>query len=467
MQTAPISFANRIADGVDDANLKAAMEHARSGVFGKSDIAMQHPDYQAWSDSGANIRQDALCRLDKLLEQFEHNATAAGAVVHWAADAAEARALVVKITREHKLSTAIKSKSMLSEEIELNRAMTNAGVDVLETDLGEYVVQLSDSRPSHIIAPIIHMTKEQVSEIFATHHGPANRDSKEQLVAEARLRLRPRLLEADIGITGANFLLASTGSAVIVTNEGNGFFCATAPKLRITLAGIEKVIPSPQELAVLLRLLPRAATGQHSTSYVSLMTGTRASNNPAHYHIIMIDNGRSKILAGKYHQMLRCIRCGSCMNHCPVYKIAGGLSYNSVYSGPMGAVLSPLLFGHRHDDLPHAATMCGACSAHCPVQIPLPDLMRNLREDQVAAGDESLLQRICFAVWMFTTTHPRIYRLATRIASVVLRRIAGRSNTISKLPFAGGWFANRDLVVADTKPFLCHMKQKSLSSNQP
>ena len=453
MHTAPISFAERSAQGVGDANLRAAMERARSGVFAKTDLAMQHPDFQNWRDLGAQIKNDALCRLDKLLEQFERNATAAGAVVHWAADAAEARALVVTLARDAGLTSIIKSKSMLSEEINLNDTMEDAGLEVLETDLGEYVVQLSQSRPSHIIAPIIHMTKDQVAEVFSAHHGPAERSTREQIVAEVRAKLRPRMLSAQIGITGANFLLADTGSSVIVTNEGNGRFCSTAPQLRITLAGIEKVIPSARELAVLLRLLPRAATGQHSTSYVSIMTGNRSSSRPVKHHVILIDNGRARILAGKYHTMLRCIRCGSCMNHCPVYKAAGGLSYASVYSGPMGAILSPLLFGHSHDELPHAATMCSACSAHCPVRIPLPDLMRNLREDQVAAGNESLMQRWCFAIWMFCALHPRIYRLAVLVSYRILRLLAGTTRKLNSLPFAQGWFKSRDLVISDTSPF--------------
>lgn len=453
MHAKPLEFVERSALGVNDANLKRAMEAARKGIFAKSDKAMAHPQFEAWREAGAAIKDNVLANLDKLLERFEERATAAGATVHWATDAAAANDLVVQIAKQHGCESMIKSKSMLSEEIELNQSLERNALKVLETDLGEYVIQLSQGRPSHIIAPIIHMTQEQVSEIFATHHGKRKRFSKEGLVAEARAQLRPQMMTADMGITGANFLVAATGSTVLVTNEGNGRFCSTSPKVRVTLAGIEKVVPSFAELVPLLRLLPRAATGQTSSSYVSFSTGVSKGARPHHHHVILIDNGRSRMLGNKYRQMLRCIRCGACMNNCPVYKVAGGLSYGSVYSGPMGAVLSPNLFGPQHAVLPHAATMCGACATACPVKIPLPDLMRHLREDQVSAGEQSLGERTFFFLWMFAAQHPLLYSLVARAASWSLRRMGGRNAMVSYLPLLKGWFGTRNLAAPDRSPF--------------
>lgn len=453
MSAAPLPFHRRTEAGVADPNLRRSMEIAQGALFRSAREAMSHPDFQKWRDEGAWIRDSALRRLDENLRRFEGRARDAGAEVHWARDAAAARRIVTGIARKHGCAKAIKSKSMLSEEIGLNDGLEGMGLDVLETDLGEYVVQISGGRPSHIIAPIIHMTGGQVAELFESRHGERERPDKEAMVREARELLRPRMLEADMGITGANFLVASTGSAVLVTNEGNGRYCAGMPRVRVTVAGIEKVVADHEDLAVLLRLLPRAATGQQTSAYVTVVTGTRASKTPEHHHIVLVDNGRSAMLAGKFRRMLRCIRCGSCMNNCPVYRTAGGLSYGSVYPGPMGIVLSPLLFGGRHDELPHAATMCGACDAACPVKIPLTDLMRNLREDQVDSGGESLLSRAMFAAWRFAALRPPLYAAMSSAASWALRGLAGADGVLRSVPGGGRWFGERNLRIPPGKPF--------------
>ena len=453
MSKAPMPFYRRAERGMEDANLRKSMEIARKGLFKNARNAMEHPNFQEWRDEGAWIRDNSLMNLDENLRRFESRAVAAGATVHWARDADAARRLVVKIAKDHGCMKAIKSKSMLSEEIGLNDGLEGMGLDVLETDLGEYVVQLSDGRPSHIIAPIIHMTGAQVRELFKEKHGDRKRATKEDLVTEARELLRPRMLAADMGITGANFLVASTGSVVLVTNEGNGRYCAGMPRVRVTVAGIEKVVPTLEDVSLLLRLLPRAATGQLSSAYVTVMTGTRASPTPEHHHIVLVDNGRSAMLGGKFRKMLRCIRCGSCMNNCPVYRTAGGLSYGSVYPGPMGMVLSPLLFGKRHDELPHAATMCGACDANCPVKIPLTNLMRYHREDQVDAGNETLTQRLLFALWSFAALRPPLYAALSWIASFALGLISGPDRVISGIPGANAWFGLRILRAPGLRPF--------------
>ena len=453
MSQAPVPFYRRTEEGIKDTNLRRSMDIAQQGLFAKARKAMAHPNYQAWREEGAWVRDNSLRNLEENLCRFESRAKAAGAEVRWAKDSASARRQIAEIAKEHGCKKVIKSKSMLSEEIGLNDGLENKGLDVLETDLGEYVVQISKGRPSHIIAPIIHMTGDQVRETFQDKHGDHERTEKEDLVAEARELLRPKMLNADMGITGANFLVASTGSVVMVTNEGNGRFCAGMPRIRVTVAGIEKVLPNMKDLSLLLRLLPRAATGQETSTYVSVLTGTRGSKIPEHHYIILVDNGRSSMLGSKYQHMLRCIRCGSCMNNCPVYRTAGGLSYGSVYPGPMGIVLSPLLFGSRFDELPHAATMCNACNENCPVKIPLTGLMRNLREDQIDKGDETLVQKMVFAMWSFMALRPALYSLFTKVSSIGLRVLAGRNRTIRRIPGAMGWFAERNLKGPDEKPF--------------
>ncbi len=466
MQTAPLTFARRAEAALDDSTLQSALERAREGIVAKTARAMVEPDYQAWRIEGERVREEALAHLDELLEQFERNAAAAGAQVHFAADAASARRTVAQIARESGCETAIKSKSMLTEEIELNRKLADSGVDILETDLGEYIIQLADSRPSHIIAPVFHMRMEEITELFADRHKLPPKHDPAELVAEARSVLRPRMLAAQLGITGANFLLADSGSSVIVTNEGNGRFCSSLPEVRITIAGIEKLLPSAAELATLLRLLPRAATGQATSAYVTVSTGT-AAGGPKEHHIVLVDNGRSRMLAGKYRAMLRCIRCGACMNHCPVYLAAGGHSYNSTYPGPMGAVLSPNLFGPAHDELPHAATMCGACSVACPVRIPLPDLMRSLREDQADAGRMGAIERFAYRLWMYAAARPRLYRLGERLASWLLRLLGDDSGKLSSLPGCAGWFGGRDLRMPADAPLHARMARRGSAGQRP
>ena len=451
MTTAPLNFVKRSAAALEDDQLQDALQKAQKGLFASTDVAMAHPDFQIWRREGQRLRGAALANLDLLLERFEEQASKAGTRIHWAASASEARNLVSTIGHEHGCRMAIKSKSMLSEEIQLNEALQNAGIEVLETDLGEYVLQLCAGRPSHIIAPIVHMNKTEISELFSAKHGTPLTNDTRKLVAEARRVLRPRMLAADLGITGANFLVAATGSSVIVTNEGNGRFTATLPKVLITIAGIEKLIPSFTELATMLRLLPRAATGQSSSAYVTISTGP-ATGGPAHHHVILIDNGRSKMLADKYRPMLTCIRCGACMNHCPVYLTVGGLSYNSPYVGPMGAVLSPNLFGRSHDDLPHGSTLCGACDNACPVKIPLANMLRMLREDQVAAGVPGPLANLLFATWAALARRPALYGLVERLAARVLKLLGGANGRLSKLPGGKGWFAWRDLRVPTDPP---------------
>ena len=452
MTSAPVTFTRRARQAIADRNLQQALTRARQAAAAKSARATAHPDYQVWRQQGQHIRDRCLANLDVLLEQFEQNATAAGCRVHFAADSASASRIVREIAQSCNAQDAIKSKSMLSEEINLNRCLEDAGIEVIETDLGEYIIQISGSRPSHIIAPVFHMRREEIAELFALKHNQPRRDKPAEMVEQARRVLRPRMTNASVGITGANFLIAATGSTVLVSNEGNGRFCASLPRVRITVAGIEKLLGSADDLATMLRLLPRAATGQHSTAYVTISTGV-GDAGPKQHHVVLIDNGRSLLLAGKYREILRCIRCGACMNHCPVYTAVGGHAYDAVYPGPLGAVLSPLLFGSRHNDLPQASTLCGACQQVCPVRIRLPELIRHQREDQADAGKIALFERMLYRLWMFAALRPRLYRLATKTATTLLAVLAGRRQIICAIAgWQPGWLGWRDLRIGPRKP---------------
>jgi L-lactate dehydrogenase complex protein LldF len=316
-------------------------------------------------------------------------------VVHWAENASEACRIVVDIAKQNGVKTVAKSKSMVSEEVGLNDALIEAGIEPIETDLGEYILQINDAEPpSHIVMPVIHKTAEDVADLFHAKHGTPRKTDPAALTREAREILRPKFLSADMGVSGANFLVAETGSTLIVTNEGNGRLCTTLPRLHVALTGIEKVVPTLEDVSTLLRLLPRSATGQAITNYVSLHTGPKRleeSDGPQQFHIVLVDNGRSKLLAGEMREMLRCIRCGACMNHCPVYQAVGGHAYGWVYPGPMGNILTPSYVGLENAiALPNAATMCNQCGVVCPVKIPLPDLMRKLREEQMATRPQAL-----------------------------------------------------------------------------
>jgi L-lactate dehydrogenase complex protein LldF len=336
---------------------------------------------------------------------------------------------------------------MLSEEAGVNQALAAAGVTAIETDLGEYILQLAGEPPSHIIAPALHKSKEEVASLFEVHHRTPRKDDIPRMTREARDVLRQHFLSADLGISGGNFLIAETGSGVIVTNEGNGRMVTTLPRVHVCMTGIEKVIPTLEDFSTLLRLLTRSATGQPISNYVSLFTGPRGrrdGDGPEHLVFILVDAGRTNLVGGDMQEMLRCIRCGACMNHCPVYRAVGGHSYGWVYPGPMGSVLTPSYVGlEKALDLPHAATLCGACSVVCPVKIPLPELLRTLREKQVDRGLRPRSETAAIRLWSWTAQHPRLYALATSIAARFLRILGGRDGMISMLPFGGEWTKGR------------------------
>jgi L-lactate dehydrogenase complex protein LldF len=456
------TFKDNAVEALADGQLQSALAGLPGGLIAQRRAAYERlPEFEAYRDIGSDIRDHALRNLDHYLEIYEERATAAGAQVHWAADAAEARAIILDICRLADAKLVTKGKSMVSEEIALNQHLETAGLEVVETDLGEYIVQIRHETPSHLIVPAIHITQGQVETEFRQRHTslPGNRvlDEAPQLVAEARAILREKFLAADVGITGANFLVAETGSSVIVTNEGNGDLTQSLPRVHIVLASIDKVVPTLEDLATLLRLLARSATGQEISVYTTLSTGPKRKDDPdgpSAYHVVLLDNGRSEMLKSELRELLRCIRCAACMNHCPVYGAIGGHAYGWIYPGPIGAALTPALLGVATTaDLPGASTFCGKCEAVCPMKIPLPKLMRRHRETNFEAGGGGALYRLGLKTWAAIARRPRLYHLAARFGVTMLGALGARRGAFRWLPLAGGWTRHRDLPAPQGRTF--------------
>ena len=458
MQITSMYFKARANEKLRDAQLQQVLVKAQGKfVHARASAILELENFEVYRDAAAGIRDRVIRDLDLYLEQFEKNATARGAVVHWAETAQDVNRTVCEIAELHGVRKAVKSKSMVSEECALNEALEAAGIEVVETDLGEYILQLAHEPPSHIVAPVVHKTKDEVSDLFELKHKKPRKTGIPELCREAREVLRPHFLSADMGITGANFLIAETGSTLIVTNEANGRMVTTMPRVHVAITGIEKVVPTLEDIATLLRLLPRSATGQAITNYVSINTGVKGrgeSDGPEHFHIVLVDAGRTKLLGGAMQSMLRCIRCGACMNHCPVYQNIGGHAYGWVYPGPMGSVLTPVYAGLQNAlDLPNASTLCGECAVVCPVKIPLPDLMRNLREQQTDQGLRPWQERLALKIWAWAALHPGIYAALSRIAARILKGVAGEEKLLHHLPGGHGWTDGRDLPAPEGRTF--------------
>jgi len=376
-------------------SIPTAVQQATGRFLGTRSLRVaEMPNWEALRQAASEIRLHTLENLDHYLEMVERQVIAAGGHVHWAQDAAAAQNIVLNIARSHQVKTAVKAKSMATEEIGLNQALENAGIRAIETELGEYIIQLAGLGPSHIIVPAVHMKKEEIAELFKEKLGIDAPADPEQLTGIARTRLRQEFLQADMGITGANFLVAETGTLVMVTNEGNGRMCTTLPELHVAVVGIDKVIPDMQALSVLLKLLARSATGQKLSSYTQFITGPShdpAEGGPREFHLVLLDNGRSRILADPVgREVLKCIRCGSCLNVCPVYKSVGGYAYGWFISGPIGAIFTPQILGTQAArELPYASSLCGACVDVCPVKIPITKILLHLRH-RVAEGNAQM-----------------------------------------------------------------------------
>jgi len=455
------TFKENARAALADRSLARALAGLPGGLVAQRTAAKARvPEFEALREAARAIRDHTLAHLDLYLEAFAAKAEAAGSRVHWAKDAAEARDIIARLARERHARLVTKGKSMVSEEIGLNRHLEAEGMEIVETDLGEYLLQIRGETPSHIIAPAIHLSRDQVEADFRRHHrhlAPGrDLESPESLVAEARAILRERFLAADIGITGANFLVAETGSAIIVTNEGNGDLSAHLPKAHIVLAAIDKVVPTLDDAATLLRVLARSATGQDMTAYTSLLTGPRMPGDPdgpEECHIVILDNGRSEMLASGFGEALRCIRCGACLNHCPIYNAIGGHAYGWVYAGPIGAVVSPAFLGiGRAADLPAASTFCGKCEEVCPVKIPLTALMRSWRKKSLATGARRR-ERALLRAWAVFARRPRLYHLSARFAIATLSALGRAKGAFRWLPFAGAWTRERDFPAPQQRTF--------------
>jgi L-lactate dehydrogenase complex protein LldF len=450
-------FLGAARQALEDPPLQAALVRLTSTL-----LAGNRRGYAALADSSAlrdhakRIKEHTLAHLDRYLEQLEASVQRLGGHVHWADTAEDARRIVVDIARAAGCRRAVKSKSMTSEEVHLNPALEAAGIEVTETDFGEFIIQLAGERPSHLVAPAVHHTRESIAAILSRHTGQQLPEEAQPLARVGRQLLRDKFYHADLGITGANFAVADTGTIVLVTNEGNGRLTTTCPRVHVALVGMEKVIPRFADLPVFLKLLARAATGQTLSVYTTLITGPRRPgerDGPEEFHLVLLDNGRSRILATPFRESLQCIRCGACLNACPVYRRIGGHAYGGVYSGPIGSILTPLYDSVADNPhLPNASSLCGACQAACPVKINIPHMLIGLRELQ-HEGKRHRFEDLAYWLWKEVVRRPWLYRLAQRGARVVLRPLA-RGGWLRHLPGPGaGWTAARDFPAPAARPF--------------
>ena len=462
MQVTSPDFKHNADKALGDPTLQRALHKLGTDFPAMRLAAVERlPEFETLREEARRIKDHTLANLDFYLETFERNAVARGGKVHWCRTAEEARQVVLEICRSVDAKTVTKGKSMVGEEISLNGFLEKEGITPVETDLGEYIIQIRNEAPSHIIAPAIHLLKEQVAESFRAAHTelPPDRvlDETETMTDEARQVLRPKFLKADVGITGANFLIAETGSSIIVTNEGNGDLTQLLPKAHVVLTTIEKVVPTLEDVSTILRVLARSASGQEFSSYTTVSTGPRRPGDldgPEQFHIILLDNGRSAMLGTEFQDMLRCIRCAACVNHCPVYGSVGGHSYGWVYSGPMGAVLTPQIVGiDKAGHLPNASTFCGKCESVCPMKIPLPKMMRHWREREFERKLQPSSYRAGLKLWTFFAQRPQLYRTAAAVGARLLGAFGRSRGRFRSLPLASGWTSVRDMPAPQGRSF--------------
>tara|TARA_B100000029_G_scaffold162652_1_gene158713 strand:- start:1641 stop:3098 length:1458 start_codon:yes stop_codon:yes gene_type:complete len=471
-------FKNISKKAIQDEKLQHALDHVMEHFVGaRSSIIEQDIGEENWEllrTRAANIKQSTIENLDYYLDLVDKNVRRNGGHVYFANDAAEANEIVLGIAQRNDVKTVIKSKSMVSEEMGINEVLEKAGIEPVETDLGEYIIQLAGETPFHIIAPAMHKTKEEVSDLFNEWLKTAPTQDIKRLCIYARDALRAKFATAEMGISGANFVVAETGTVCLVTNEGNGRMTTSAPRIHVVLAGMEKVVPAIEDLALFLRLLPRSATGQRITSYNTFASGPKNQSDedgPEEFHLVIVDNGRMNLLKDEdMREALRCIRCGACLNHCPVYKKIGGHAYGWVYSGPIGAIVTPPMTNMKvARDLPYASTLCGTCRDVCPVKIDIPKLLLHLRH-KVAEGDASekgsaWMERLFIGQWHKAVRNRKALERRAKLAKLMLKPIT-RNGKIKKLhaPMVGGWTISRDFPALASQSFADRWKNK-LSQN--
>lgn len=450
----------RVDAALNNRHLQTALGRATGRMSGQRIDAMTAVDGQALRDQVRQLKEYVLRNWPALLEQLEQKLIANGAQVHWARDAAEANQLILTIARRANVKKVVKAKSMTTEEIHLNHTLEEAGMTAIESDLGEYIIQLNQEPPSHIVAPVIHRRLEDIAAIMQEKLDMPPTLDPEVMCALARAKLRQEFLSADMGVSGCNFAIAETGTICIVTNEGNGRLTSTMPRVYVALMGIEKLVPTVEDAFLQYQALCRSSTGQQTSVYLSMTSGPRKAGDaegPDEFHVVLLDNGRSDLLAKGYGEALLCIRCGACLNVCPVYREIGGHAYGSTYSGPIGAVISPLLPMGVTDanKLPHASSLCAACREACPVQIDLPRLLLDLRSDQVEAGDSPLFDRMAMTGFVQTMQSRFRYEQAGKLASATTQLLANFSGGNLKFmpPPLNGWTQSRDFPPFARKSF--------------
>lgn len=461
------SFQERVQEGIDDEFMRGAVSSAQ-GRFrsGRSNAAEELGNWEEWRTLGEEIRSHTIENLDYYLQQLSDEVEKRGGHVFFAETPEEANAYIQDVIKQKDGKKVVKSKSMVTEEISLNEALEDIGVDVVETDLGEWILQLDDDPPSHIVAPAVHKNRDQIQETFEQKKGYTASNEPEELALFAREQLRQEFLSADIGITGCNFAVAESGAVTLVTNEGNARMVTTLPDTQISVMGMERLVPTWEDLEVMVSLLTRSAVGQKLTSYVTSLTGTRLEDEidgPEEFHLVIVDNGRSKILGTEFQSALHCIRCAACINVCPVYRHVGGHAYGSIYPGPIGAVLTPLLDGYEdHQDLPYASTLCAACTEACPVKIPLHEhLIRHreiIVEEQHKAPKMEKMMMKGFAKW---ASSPAAYKMSTSMARTALKPWT-KDEYIEKGPGPlKGWTDVRDFPAPEKGTFRSWYKKRA------
>jgi len=468
MTTSNVTFYERAEDALQNTQLQRALSITTTRFATMRNMAIGSlPEADKLRDHARRIRAHTIANLDHYLGQFADSVERLGGHVHWAETVAEANQYVVDLAQKHAVKKVVKSKSMVSEELEINHALEAIGVHVAETDLGEYIIQLAGEKPSHIIAPVIHKTRQDVAKLFRDKLNATNDDLADvpNMTALARRMLRQDFLEADMGISGVNFGVAESGSICLVTNEGNGRLTTTTPRIHVALMGMERLVPTIEDLGVMIQILARSATGQKLSVYTNIVTGPRrvSANGPENgnepdgpdeFHVVIVDNGRSKILGGELAEILYCIRCGACLNACPVYQQIGGHAYNSVYPGPIGSVVTPGLYGIDHwSELPHASSLCGACREICPVRINIPRMLLKLRDESTRAGKSPGWLKMGLPLYRFAALRPGLFRLGGRLSSWATH-LLGKDGWIKKLPGPlSGWTDQRDFPVFAKKSF--------------
>ncbi|CAG9295207.1 LutB/LldF family L-lactate oxidation iron-sulfur protein [Celerinatantimonas diazotrophica] len=464
MKTSQESFQARLEHNMNDAFMRKAVANAQTRMFsGRAKAAEELGHWEQWREMGATIRDHVLENLDYYLEQLSDNVEKNGGHVFFAKDAAQAQHYISEVIQRKKARKIVKSKSMVSEEISLNQLLQAQGCEVLETDLGEYILQLAEDAPSHIVVPALHKNRQQIQQLLQHKLGYSGSDTPEEMTRFVREKMRSHFLEADVGITGCNFAVAQSGTVALVTNEGNARFATTLPKTHIAVMGMERVVPTFKELDIVLSLLCRSAVGQPLTSYITALTGPRENDQidgPEDFHLVIIDNGRSSILGSEFRPILRCIRCAACINTCPAYRHIGGHSYGSIYPGPIGAVLSPLLGGYDdYHELPYACSLCKGCNEVCPVKIPLAELLLKHRQKIAESKQTTLGERATVGFFNYVNAHPKLWDKSVKGGARIATKVIHEGKSKVNVGAVKLWSQSRDLPEPEGQSFRSWFKQ--------